>query len=245
MNNNRRTFLKAGAATAALIATASQSTSLLSETMNTGGLDKLQNEKGEFALGPLPYSYDALEPFMDAETVKLHHDFHHAAYVNGLNKDLAKIKEATEKNDLETVDYWVKKSAFHGSGHILHTIFWSNLIKGGAKEPTGNLLKYIEKKFGNFEKFKPLITEVATNLDGSGWGVLAYQLYSDQLMVFQCENHEKLFQWGCIPLLVIDVWEHAYYLKFRNKRAAYVTELFNIINWENVAMRLDYATKLK
>lgn len=245
MNNNRRDFLKAGAATAAFLATASTATSVLSETLNTSGLDKLINDKGEFTLGPLPYSYDALEPFMDAETVKLHHDFHHAAYVNGLNKDLAKIKEATEKKDFETVDYWVKKSALHGSGHILHTIFWTNLIKNGQKEPAGNLLKYIEKKFGTYDIFKQLITEVATNVDGSGWGVLAFQPYTDQLMVFQCENHEKLMQWGAIPLLVIDVWEHAYYLKFRNKRAAYVTELFNIINWENVAMRLDYATKMR
>ena len=110
--------------------------------------------------------------------------------------------------------------------------------------PSGELLKRIEKNFGSYDKLSALIAETSKNVDGNGWGILAYQPYSDSLVVLQCENHEKLTQWGCIPLLVIDVWEHAYYLKYRNKRTDFVDALFNLINWDNAAQRLDTAIKL-
>ena len=209
------------------------------------GFDKLINEKGEYILPALPYDYNALEPYMDAETLNLHHTFHHGGAVKGLNKDMGKIKEAMEKSDLETVDYWVKKSAHHGSSHVLHSIFWTNLSGKGSAEPKGELLKRIDANFGSFEKFKALVAQVSKNVDGSGWGILTYHPATDQLVVLQCENHEKLTQWGAIPLLVIDVWEHAYYLKYKNKRADFVDAIFKIINWDNVAMRLDYALKAK
>ena len=111
-------------------------------------------------------------------------------------------------------------------------------------DPKGELLKRIEKNFGSFEKLKALIAATSKNVDGNGWGILAYQPYSDSLIVLQCENHEKLTQWGAIPLLVIDVWEHAYYLKYKNKRTDFVDALFNIINWDNVAQRLNTAIKI-
>jgi Fe-Mn family superoxide dismutase len=110
--------------------------------------------------------------------------------------------------------------------------------------PAGDLQKRIEKSFGSYNRLQALISETSKNVDGNGWGIVAYQPYSDSLVVLQCENHEKLTQWGAIPLLVIDVWEHAYYLKYKNKRTDFVDALFNIINWDNVAQRLDTALKL-
>jgi Fe-Mn family superoxide dismutase len=244
MQSDRRNFIKTTASVAALASLLPVSAAL-SEPFTIKGLDVLQNENGEFILNPLPYSYDSLEPYIDAETLHLHHDFHHAAYVKGLNNDLKKIKEALDNKNMDTIDYWVKKSAYHGSGHILHTIYWTNLVKNSGGEPKGTLLKYIEKHYGTFDRFKSLLSTVSTNVDGSGWGIAAYLPATDQITVLQCENHEKLTQWGSIPLLIIDVFEHAYYLKYKNRRAEYVSAIFNIINWDNVAMRLDYALKQK
>jgi superoxide dismutase, Fe-Mn family len=206
--------------------------------------DKLTDDQGKFALVPLPYKFDFLEPYMDAETLNLHYTFHHGGAVKGANKDQEMIRKAIDENNLEVVDYWTKKLSYHFSSHVLHSIFWTNL--GNKKtEPKGDLLKRIEKNFGSFDKLKGLIAATSKNVDGNGWGVLAYQPYSDSLTVMQVENHEKLIQWGSVPLLIIDVWEHAYYLKYKNKRADFVDALFNIINWKNVENRLADATKLK
>jgi Fe-Mn family superoxide dismutase len=153
------------------------------------------------------------------------------------------IKKALDDNNTETVDFWTKKLSYHFSSHVLHSVFWTNLTNKKS-DPKGELSKRIEKNFGSFDKLKVLIAETSKNVDGNGWGILAYQPYSDSLTVLQCENHEKLTQWGAIPLLVIDVWEHAYYLKYRNKRTDFVDALFNIINWDNVAQRLDTAIKI-
>lgn len=120
---------------------------------------------------------------------------------------------------------------------------WTNLSKNNTA-PKGELLKHIERSFGSFDRLKALLSATSKNVDGSGWGILGYQPYSGSLTILQCENHEKLTQWGVIPLLVIDVWEHAYYLKYKNKRADFVDALFPLINWENVAQRLDVALKL-
>jgi Fe-Mn family superoxide dismutase len=243
---NRRDFMQKGTALSIVTAgTASLGSNIFAEPFLIKDFDKLINEKGEYILPALPYDYNALEPYMDAETLNLHHTFHHGGAVKGLNKDMLKIKEALEKSELDTVDYWVKKSAYHGSSHVLHSIFWTNLSGKGAKEPKRELLKRINNNFGSFEKFKTLIALVSKNVDGSGWGILTYQPMTDQLLILQCENHERLTQWGAIPLLVIDVWEHAYYLKYKNKRADFVDAVFSIINWDNVSMRLDYALKAK
>ena len=153
------------------------------------------------------------------------------------------IKKAVDDANFETADYWTKKLSHHFSSHALHSIFWTNLTNK-TTSPKGELLKRIEKDFGTYDKLKSYITAISKNVDGNGWGILAYQPYSDKLSVIECENHEKLIQWGAIPLLVIDVWEHAYYLKYKNKRADFVDALFNIINWENVELRLQNAVKL-
>ena len=217
--------------------------SIFAASFTEGGIDKLTDANGNFALLPLPYAENFLEPNMDAETTHLHYTFHHGGAVKAANVDLKKIREAMDANNFETVDYWTKKLSFHFSSHVLHTIFWTNLTNKKT-EPKGELLKRIEKNFGSYEKLKGYIAATSKNVDGNGWGILGYQPYSDSLTVLQCENHEKLTQWGVVPLLVIDVWEHAYYLKYKNKRADFVDALFNVINWDNVSQRLDIALKI-
>lgn len=218
--------------------------SLLAQTVSENGIDKLVDADGNFIQVPLPYAHNFLEPSMDEETLNLHYTFHHGGAIKGANKDLQMIKKAMDESNFETVDFWTKKLSYHFSSHILHSIFWTNLTNKKT-EPKGELLKRIEREFGSFDKFKGYISVTSKNVDGAGWGILGYQPYSDKLTIMQCENHEKLTQWGVVPLLVIDVWEHAYYLKYKNKRNDFVDALFNIINWDNVAQRLALALKMK
>jgi len=238
---DRKEFLKTGTLVSA--ATVLSASTAFGKSLTSNNIDKLVDANGNFVHQPLPYSENFLEPYMDAETLHLHYTFHHGGAVNGANKDLAMIKKAMDDNNLETVDFWTKKLSYHSSSHILHSIFWTNLTNKQSL-PTGDLLSRIVKNFGSFERFKALIAETSKNVDGNGWGILAYQPFSDGLTILQCENHEKLTQWGAIPLLVIDVWEHSYYLKYKNKRADFVDAIFNIINWDNVAQRINNAIKL-
>jgi Fe-Mn family superoxide dismutase len=224
-------------------ATILPSNSMLTASTSGSSIDRLVDGNGNFIQQPLPFSEIFLEPYMDAETMHLHYAFHHGGAVKAANSDLKKIREALDSNNLETVDFWTKKFAFHFSSHILHSIFWTNLTNKKT-EPSGELLKRIERNFGSYDKLKAYIASTSKNIDGNGWGILGYQPYSDSLTMLQCENHEKLTQWGVVPLLVLDVWEHAYYLKYKNKRADFVDALFNIINWDNVAQRLDNALEL-
>ena len=245
---NRKDFMK----TSVILSGASllPSNNAFSQSLQQSGLDRLTDKDGNFALQPLPYSETFLEPSMDQETLHLHYTFHHGDAVKAANKDLQMIKKAVDENlpagqagSLETVDYWTKKLSFHLSSHILHTIFWTNLTNKKS-DPSGALLKQIEKDFGSYDKLKLLIAKTSKGVDGNGWGILGYQPYTQKLTVLQCENHEKLTQWGVIPILVIDVWEHSYYLKYRNRRAEFVDNLFPIINWDNAAERFNLAIKL-
>ncbi|MFP5041861.1 superoxide dismutase [Parasediminibacterium sp. JCM 36343] len=238
---NRASFLKSGT----LLGAASMltTTNAFSQNLVNNDIDKLVDANGNYIQQALPYSEYFLEPYMDAETMHLHYAFHHGGAVKAANKDLGMIKKALDENNLETVDFWTKKLSYHFSSHVLHSIFWTNLTNKKTS-PTGELQRRIEKNFGSYDKLKGLIAETSKNVDGNGWGIVAYQPYTDSLVVLQCENHEKLTQWGAIPLLVIDVWEHAYYLKYKNKRTDFVDALFNIINWDNAAQRLDTALKL-
>jgi len=239
---DRKEFLTTSAILAG--ATILPSNSVFAENINNNGIDKLTDEDGNFIHQPLPYNTDYLEPFMDAETLHLHHTFHHGGAVKGANKDIEMIKSVMNSGDLTLADHWTKKLSFHLSSHILHSIFWTNLANKKS-QPTGDLLKRIEKDFGSTNKMQEMIAKISKSIEGSGWGILAYQPYSDNLVVLQCENHHKLTVWGAVPLLVIDVWEHAYYLKYKNKRGDFVDALMNIINWDNVAQRYDIALKLK
>lgn len=238
---DRKEFLTKGALVG--VASIIGSNNAFTQNLTNNNIDKLVDANGNFILQPLPYAESFLEPYMDSETLHLHYTFHHGGATKAANKDQQMIIKALNENNLETVDYWTKKLSFHLSSHILHSIFWTNL---GNKEtsPQGELLKRIEKDFGSYDKLKLYLAQTAKNVDGNGWGILGYQPYTDKLTILQCENHEKLTQWGVIPLLVIDVWEHSYYLKYKNKRADFVDALFNIINWDNVAQRLNDALKL-
>ena len=238
---NRKDFLK----TSVILGAASilPADSVFANNLTMNGLDKLVDADGNFAQLPLPYNQNFLEPAMDEETLYLHYTFHHGGAVKAANKDLAMIRKAMDDNNLETVDFWNKKLSFHLSSHILHSIFWTNLTNKKTA-PSGVLLQRIEKDFGSYDRLKMLLGKISKDVDGNGWGILGYQPYTDKLTILGCENHEKLTQWGVIPLLVIDVWEHAYYLKFKNKRNDFVENIFSIINWDNAAERLEIALKM-
>ncbi len=239
---NRKSFLKSSVLGGSSILLPTNS--VFSEGLKQSGMDRLTDAAGNFALQPLPYTENFLEPNMDQETLHLHYTFHHGDAVKAANKDLQMVQKAMDDQNLETVDYWTKKLSYHLSSHILHTIFWTNLTNKKSN-PGGSLLKQIEKDFGTYDRLKALISKTAKGVDGNGWGILGYHPSTDKLTIMQCENHEKLTQWGVIPILVIDVWEHSYYLKYRNRRAEFVDNLIPIINWNNVAERFDLAQRIK
>ena len=194
-------------------------------------------------LPPLPYAYDALEPYIDEQTMRLHHDIHHNGYVAGLNAAEAKLADARAAGDFSAVKHLSREAAFHGSGHLLHSIFWPNMIAASEAKaaPDGALGAAIDRDFGSFDAFKGQFVAASVAVEGSGWGILAYRPADDTLVVLTAEKHQNLTQWGVVPLLVLDVWEHAYYLKYQNRRAEYVNGFFNIINWDDVAARFAEA----
>ena len=189
-------------------------------------------------LPALPYAYNALEPHIDEATVRLHHDKHHAAYVAGLNNAEAKLSEAREKNDFALIKHWEREAAFHGAGHFLHSIYWENMTPNGGGKPGGALMDAICSKFGSFEAFANQFKAAAVAVEGSGWALLVRNLATKQLDILTAEKHQDLSQWVTVPILVCDVWEHSYYLKYQNNRAAYVEAFMNVINWKDVEKRL-------
>jgi len=197
-----------------------------------------------YALPPLAYAYDALEPHIDAQTMTLHHDIHHAGYVKGLNAALQGLSAARASGNFEDVRTLTELLAFHGSGHALHTVFWTNMKKGGGGAPSGFLAKGIDRDFGGFETFQAQFAKVSAGVQGSGWGILAWEPLSGRLLTFGAEKHQNVTLWGCVPLLVLDVWEHAYYLKYQNKRGDYIKAFFSVIDWGNVADRFAKAQRL-
>ena len=190
-------------------------------------------------LPPLPYDYNALEPYIDEQTMRLHHDKHHLAYVNGLNNAEAKLAEAREKNDYSLVKHWTREAAFHGAGHYLHCIFWNNLSPKGGGRPSGELADAIAGRFGSFESFLNHFKAAGAAVEGSGWALLVRNNVTRALDILTAEKHQNLGQWVVTPLLALDVWEHAYYLKYQNNRAAYIEAFTQVINWEDVRRRLQ------
>lgn len=197
----------------------------------------------EYKLPELPYAYNALEPWMDEATLKLHHDKHHAAYVNGFNAAQKKLEEARAKGDFAAIRALSLALAFHGSGHMLHSIFWKSMCpKEKSREPTsGVLFEQIKKDFGSMDAFKKQFSEAAKAVEGSGWAALAYEPTGKRLFVLQIENHQKQIIQNAKILLVLDVWEHAYYLKHMNNRGGYVDAWWNICNWEEAERQLGMA----
>ncbi|HEX5538767.1 MAG TPA: superoxide dismutase [Methylophilaceae bacterium] len=235
MLSTRREFLQGSAAMLGGLALA-QGSAMAAEKGNSAVPDRLTDASGQYVLLPLPYAYNALEPVIDARTVQLHYLSHHKPAVAGANKAEVALAQARESGDFALVKFYENELAYTLSSHILHTIYWTNLSTQGGK-PQGELLTAIKRDFGGYDKFKGQMGAAATSVEGSGWGILGYLPASGKLMVLQCENHQKLTAWGIVPLLVLDVWEHAYYLQYQNRRSDYVNKLFDIINWDNVAMR--------
>jgi superoxide dismutase, Fe-Mn family len=202
-------------------------------------------EAGKHKLPILTYPYNGLEPYISEEIMKLHHDIHHRSYVDGLNKAEKNLVEAREKNDFSLIKHWSRELAFHGSGHYLHTIFWNNMKPKGGGQPSGKLLKEINRYFGSFESFKKQFTEAAKQVEAVGWALLVWSPRSHHLEILQSERHMILTQWDTIPLLVLDVWEHAYYLQYKTDKAKYIFNWWNIINWDDVEERFEKAVNLK
>lgn len=193
-------------------------------------------------LPALPYATNALEPYIDSMTMDIHHSRHHKAYVDGLVKAEAELAKARTTGDFAMIEYWSKKAAFHGGGHFLHSMFWKIMAppsQGGGGEPTGTLADNIRNSFGSFDAFKKQFTAAAIAVEGSGWALLHYRPADKKLIVLQAENQHKLTSWGTTPIMGIDVWEHAYYLKYQNKRADYVNAWWNIVNWKQVQENMD------
>ncbi len=193
---------------------------------------------GECRLPPLPYAYDALEPHLDTETLTIHHDKHHAGYVKGFNAALEALSEARAAGDHALIKHWSRELAFHGSGHVLHALYWSSMSPQGG-EPAGEFLQAMERSFGSYKSFLEQFAAATGAVEGSGWGVLAHEPYMGHLLVLQAEKHQDLGIWGVHPLLVCDVWEHAYYLKYRNRRKEYIDHFLKVVNWKEVGRRFD------
>lgn len=194
---------------------------------------------GQHTLPPLPYPYDALEPVISEEALRIHHDRHHKAYVDGLNRAELALVEARGSNDYAYVKYWENQLAFNGSGHILHSIFWTNMAPLGARgQPGIATATQIKLYFGDFSNFKAQFIEAAEKVEASGWAILVWHPAWRRLELLQCEKHQNLTQWSGIPILVCDVWEHAYYLDYQNRRREYLEKWWSLINWDDVERRL-------
>ncbi|MFT4552475.1 MAG: Fe-Mn family superoxide dismutase [Chlamydiales bacterium] len=197
-----------------------------------------------FNLAELPYDYDALEPYISAEIMRLHHSKHHQTYVNNLNLAFEKFQEAAVSNDVSGMIEVQGAIKFNGGGHINHEIFWSNLAaknQGGGNPPEGEFLQEIEKEWGSFDIFKDIFSKVTVGVQGAGWGWLGFNKTSGRLEITTCPNQDPLITKGLIPLLGIDVWEHAYYLQYKNARLEYIKAIWEVVNWKNVEDRFKKA----
>ena len=194
-----------------------------------------------YTLPELGYDYGALEPHISATIMELHHSKHHKAYVDGANTALEKLAEAREQGDLANVNKLEKDLAFNLGGHVNHSVFWTNLSPEGGDQPTGDLASVLDENFGSFEKFQAHFNATALGVQGSGWSVLAWESIGSRPVILQFFDQQSNLPAGVVPLLMLDVWEHAYYLDYKNVRADYVKAFWNIVNWENVQQRLDSA----
>ncbi len=195
----------------------------------------------QYSLPELPYDYGAREPHYSGEIVELHHDKHHAAYVAGANATLDKLAEARASGDYGAIVGLEKTLAFNVSGHILPSIFWKNLSPDGGDKPEGDLAAALDEYFGDFESFKAQLNQASMTVQGSGWGVLAWEPLGRRLLIEQVYDHQGNIGQGAVPLLVFDAWEHAFYLQYKNVKADFFNALWNIVNWPDVAARLAAA----
>ncbi|PIS01468.1 MAG: superoxide dismutase [Chlamydiae bacterium CG10_big_fil_rev_8_21_14_0_10_35_9] len=201
-------------------------------------------QQTNYQLPDLPYDYSALEPVISAEIMELHHDKHHKGYVNKLNEALEKYHEAESKNNVSDMIALQSAIKFNGGGHINHSIFWTILApeKEGGEGPSGKLLQAIEKDFGDLSSFQEKFNTKTSGIQGSGWGWLGYNKATKELEIATCANQDPLSTKGLIPILGVDVWEHAYYLQYKNVRPDYVKAIWKIFNWKEIEKRFDQAS---
>jgi Fe-Mn family superoxide dismutase len=196
-----------------------------------------------FTLPNLPYDYAALAPYISEQQLKLHHDKHHQSYVNGGNAAFEKLDKARKENAEIDVKAALKELSFNVGGHILHSIFWRNLAaagKGGGGNPSGAIADLIDRNFGSFERFKKEFTMAATSAEGSGWAALALHPCLDRPLIMQIEKHNVNVYPTFNILMVLDVWEHAYYLDYKNERPKFVEAFWNIVNWDQINKNLSF-----
>ena len=199
---------------------------------------------GQHRLPPLRYPYNALEPVIGEETLRIHHNKHHAKYVEDLNRTEINAQNMRSSKFYDIINLIEQQLAFNGSGHILHSIYWTVMTyadKGGT--PGKLTASMIDIYFGGYEKFKGQFTQGAIKVFGSGWCILGYNPFFRRLEILQAEKHENMTQWGIMPVLVCDVWEHAYYIQYQNKRDDYVNSWWRLVNWEEVEIRLIAAVQ--
>jgi Fe-Mn family superoxide dismutase len=198
-----------------------------------------------YVLPDLEYDYGALEPHISGQIMQLHHDKHHATYVSKANQFLEKLAEARDTGDLTHLAALEKGLAFNVSGHVLHSIFWRNLTPKGGDRPKGALADAVNQHFGGFEKMKRVLVETAGSLMGSGWAALAWEPLGRRLVVWQIHDHQNDVTQAGIPLLLIDGWEHAYYLQYHTDKARFFEAIWNLWNWDDVLRRFEAARALQ
>ena len=192
-----------------------------------------------YTLPDLTYDYGALEPHISGRIMELHHDKHHSAYVKGANQTLEKLAEARRKDDFASIASLEKSLAFHVSGHVLHSLFWKNMKPRTGDRPTGDLAEAINRDFGGFEAFRKEMTSAASSIMGSGWAALVWEPTAGRLVTAQIYDHQGNVTQGGTPLLVLDAWEHAFYLQYENRKFDFFEAIWNVWDWEDVAARFE------
>ena len=199
----------------------------------------------KYELPDLPYDYSALEPHYSAEVLELHHDKHHKAYVDGANTTFEKLGQARDSGDFGSINQLEKNMAFHLSGHVLHSLLWKNMSPDGGGEPEGELAAAVKESFGSYDALRAQISEAANNVQGSGWAALSWEPLGGRLIVEQIYDHQGNVGQGGPPLLALDMWEHAFYLQYKNVKADWVEAFWNIVNWPDVAGRFERVKSLE
>lgn len=198
----------------------------------------------QYILPDLDYDFGALEPHISGQIMELHHGKHHKAYVDKSNETLEKLEEARSSKDFSRLAGLEKALAFNLSGHILHSVFWKNLAPKGGDAPSGELARAITRDFGSFEAFKAQMTEVASTIMGSGWAALVWEPMAQRLLTCQIYDHQSNLSQSGIAVMVIDAWEHAYYLQYKNQKTEFFKAVWNLWNWNDVSARFAAAQKL-
>ena len=198
----------------------------------------------QYVLPDLDYDFGALEPHISGQIMELHHGKHHKAYVEKANETLQKLEEARAQKDFSRLAGLERSLAFNLSGHVLHSVFWKNLMPKGGDAPSGELARAISRDYGSFEAFKAQMSEVAATIMGSGWAALVWEPLAQRLLTCQIYDHQSNLSQSGIPLMVIDAWEHAYYLQYKNVKTEFFKAVWNLWNWNDVSARFESARKL-